>query len=71
MMRESNSLGTDTEKSEHKVFAAFSKGCFAAIRNPLAHKPKILWDGKDHAADYFSLRSLLHRKLDKSIWIAP
>jgi uncharacterized protein (TIGR02391 family) len=59
-----STLQTDTEKSEHKGFAALLKGCFAAVRNPLAHEPKILWDGEDDAADYLSLISLLHRKLD-------
>lgn len=59
-----NTLQTETERSEHKGFAALLKGCFAAIRNPLAHEPKILWQGEDDAADYFSLISLLHRKLD-------
>ncbi|RJQ07832.1 MAG: TIGR02391 family protein [Dehalococcoidia bacterium] len=59
-----NTLRTDTERSEHKGFAALLKGCFAAVRNPLAHEPKILWEGEDDAADYLSLVSLLHRKLD-------
>ena len=59
-----NSLQTETEKSEHKGFAALLKGCFGAVRNPLAHDPKILWEGEDDAADYLSLISLLHRKLD-------
>lgn len=59
-----NSLRTETEKSEHKGFAMLLKGCFGAIRNPLAHEPKILWEGEDDAADYLSLISLLHRKLD-------
>lgn len=62
-----NSLQTETEKSEHKGFAMLLKGCFAAVRNPLAHEPKILWQGEDDAADYFSLISLLHRKLDDSV----
>jgi len=62
-----NTLQTDTEKSEHKGFAALLKGCFAAVRNPLAHEPKILWDGEDDAADYLSLISLLHRKLDDCV----
>lgn len=62
-----NSLRTETEKSEHKGFAALLKGCFAAIRNPLAHEPKILWEGDDDAADYLSLISLLHRKLDSAV----
>ena len=59
-----NSLRTETEQSEHKGFAALIKGCFAAVRNPLAHEPKILWEGEDDAADYLSLISLIHRKLD-------
>ena len=62
-----NSLQTETEKSEHKGFAALLKGCFAAIRNPLAHEPKILWNGEDDAADYLTLISLLHRKLDNCV----
>ena len=60
-----NRLQTETEKSQHKGFAALTKGCFAAVRNPLAHEPKILWDGEHDAADYLSLISLLHRKLDE------
>jgi len=59
-----NSLQSETEKSEHRGFAALLKGCFAAVRNPLAHGPKILWDGEDDAADYLTLISLLHRRLD-------
>lgn len=59
-----NTLQAETERSEHKGFAALLKGCFAAVRNPLAHEPKILWQGEDDAADYLSLISLLHRKLD-------
>ena len=62
-----NSLRTETETSEHKGFAALLKGSFAAIRNPLAHGPKILWEGEDDAADYLSLISLLHRKLDQCV----
>lgn len=62
-----NTLQTETEQSEHKGFAALLKGCFAAVRNPLAHEPKILWEGEDDAADYLSLISLLHRRLDKSV----
>jgi len=60
-----NSLRTETERSEHKGFALLVIGCCAAIRNPLAHEPKIRWQGEDDAADYLSLISLLHRKLDE------
>ncbi len=66
-----NTLRTETERSEHKGFAALLKGCFAAVRNPLAHEPKILWDGEDDAADYLSLISLLHRKLDECVSTPP
>lgn len=59
-----NALQTETEKSEHKGFAALLKGCFGAVRNPLAHQPKLMWEGEDDAADYLTLISLLHRKLD-------
>jgi len=63
----SNRLLTETEKTEHKGFAMLLKGCFAAVRNPLAHEPKILWEGEDDAADYLSLISLLHWKLDNYV----
>jgi len=66
-----NTLQTETERSEHRGFAALLKGCFAAVRNPLAHEPKILWDGEDDAADYLSLISLLHRKLDDAVPTRP
>ena len=62
-----NTLQTEIEQSEHKGFAILLKGCFAAVRNPLAHEPKIMWDGEDDAADYFTLISLLHRKLDDCV----
>ena len=62
-----NTLKTETERTEHKGFATLLKGCFAAVRNPLAHEPKIMWDGEDDAADYFTLISLLHRKLDACV----
>ena len=62
-----NSLQTESERSEHAGFAMLLKGCFAAVRNPLAHEPKILWTGEDDAADYLTLISLLHRKLDEAL----
>ena len=62
-----NTLQTETEKSEHIGFASLLKGCLMAIRNPLAHEPKIMWEGEDDAADYFTLISLLQRKLDDCV----
>ncbi|RMH17674.1 MAG: TIGR02391 family protein [Gammaproteobacteria bacterium] len=65
-----NTLQTETERSEHKGFAQLLKGCAAAVRNPLAHGPKILWHGEDDAADYLTLISMLHRKLDQCIKVS-
>ena len=59
-----NALKTQTEKSEHGGFAALLKGCFAAVRNPHAHTPKIHWEGEDNAADYFTLISMSYCKVD-------
>ncbi len=52
-------------------FAMLLKGCFQAIRDPRAHEPKILWKGEDDAADYLTLISLLHRKLDEAACVPP
>lgn len=62
-----NALTSQTDISEHNGFAHLLKGCVGIIRNPLAHKPKILWDwdDKNDVIDYLSLISLMHRKLDK------
>jgi uncharacterized protein (TIGR02391 family) len=62
-----NTLQTVSERSEHKGYAALLRGCFAAVRNPPAHVPKVLWQGEDDAADHLSLISLLHRKLDNCV----
>ena len=64
-----NTLQTETEKSEHTGFATLIKGCFAALRNPRAHRPRILWKDEDDTIDYFTLISLLHRKLDDCVLI--
>ena len=61
-----NDLRTEIERSDHVGFATLLKGCFGAVRNHAAHQPKILWEGEDDAADYFTLISLLHRKLEGS-----
>jgi uncharacterized protein (TIGR02391 family) len=66
-----NTLQTESEQSAHKGFAQLLKGCFAALRNPIAHEPKINWRDEEDAADYFSLISLLHRRLDKCVPTAP
>ena len=62
-----NSLHTDLERGDHRGFAALLEGCIRAVRNRLAHQPKILWEGADDAADYLTLISLLHRKLDQAV----
>lgn len=65
-----NSLRTQSEQSEYKGFAMLLKGCYGAVRNPMAHEPKILWNGEEDAVDYLTLISLLHRKLD-SCFVVP
>ena len=60
-----NTLQTETERTDHKGFSMLLKGCFVAVRNPLAHEPKILWEGEEDAADWLTLISLLHRRLDE------
>ncbi len=62
-----NTLETQTERSEHKGFSSLLKGCFSMVRNPIAHQPKVLWKNEDDIIDYFSLISLLHRKLDNCV----
>lgn len=59
-----NTLQSELEQSDHKGFSALLKGCFQGVRNRLAHEPRLLWDGENDAADYLSLISLMHRKLD-------
>jgi uncharacterized protein (TIGR02391 family) len=62
-----NTMQTQSERSEHIGFAMLIKGCVGAIRNPMAHTPKILWEGEDDAVDYLTLLSLVHRKLDDAV----
>ncbi len=59
-----NSRSNQTELSVHRGLAFLLKGILAAVRNPLAHQPKIAWEDQEHAADYLSIISLLHKKLD-------
>ena len=62
-----NTLQTKTARSEQQGFANLLKGCFGAIRNPLAHEPRIMWNGDDDTADYLTLISMLNRKLDDCV----
>jgi uncharacterized protein (TIGR02391 family) len=62
-----NALVTETEKSEQSGFSNLLVGVFGAIRNPLAHAPKITWPMTEQdALDFFTVISLLHRKLDQT-----
>lgn len=62
-----NDLQTELEKGDQRGFAVLLEGCIRAVRNRLAHEPKILWEGIDDAVDYLTLISLLHRKLDNAV----
>lgn len=60
-----NSLATETDKGEQRGFANLLIGLFGAIRNPLAHNPRIEWSmSEQDALDVLTLASLIHRKLD-------
>ena len=60
-----NQLGTESEKSEQKGFSQLLVGLFGAIRNPLAHAPRIMWPMPEQdALDVLTLISFIHRKLD-------
>lgn len=60
-----NPLVTETEKSEQKGFTNLLIGLFGAVRNPLAHAPKVVWPMTEQdALDILTLISLIHRKLD-------
>jgi uncharacterized protein (TIGR02391 family) len=62
-----NSLQSETERSEQKGVANLLVGLFGAVRNPLAHAPKVNWPMPEQdALDVFALISYVHRKLDGS-----
>lgn len=62
-----NSLSTDTELSEQKGIAHLLIGVFGAIRNPIAHAPKISWAMPEQdAIDVLGILSYVHRKLDSA-----
>ena len=63
-----NPLQTETEKSEQKGFSNLLIGIFGAIRNPLAHAPKIVWPMPEQdALDILTLISFVHRRLDGAV----
>ena len=66
-----NTLQTKAEQEQQRGFGALLKACFATVRNPLAHEPKIYWQGEDDVADYFTMVSLAHFKLDKCVSTRP
>lgn len=63
-----NALSTDTEISEQKGFSNMLIGLFGAVRNPVAHAPKISWPmSEQDALDILSTASFIHRKLDSAV----
>jgi len=63
-----NGLGSETEISEQKGFGNLLIGLFGAIRNPVAHAPKVSWPmAEQDALDIFALVSYVHRKLDSTV----
>ncbi|MBT0002232.1 TIGR02391 family protein [Vibrio alginolyticus] len=63
-----NSLTTETEISEQKGFSNMLVGLFGAVRNPVAHAPKMYWVmSEQNALDVLSTTSFIHRKLDIAV----
>jgi uncharacterized protein (TIGR02391 family) len=59
-------LRTESQRSEQSGFVNLLVGLFGAVRNPLAHSPKIEWAmNEQDALDILTLVSLVHRKLDQ------
>ena len=64
-----NSLTTETLRGEQNGFMNLLKGLYGAIRNPLAHDPKVEWVMTEQdALDILTMISLVHRKLDQAYW---
>jgi uncharacterized protein (TIGR02391 family) len=64
-------LVTDTERSEQKGFLNLLVGLFGAIRNPVAHAPKISWPMPEQdALDILTFISFIHRKLDNVVKVS-
>jgi uncharacterized protein (TIGR02391 family) len=67
-----NSLGTETERSEHTGLMNLLKGMFGTFRNTTGHAPKITWKIEEgDALDLLTLVSLLHRRLDTAVKARP
>jgi uncharacterized protein (TIGR02391 family) len=63
-----NSLGTESEKSEHSGLMNLIKGVFGAFRNTTAHAPRIHWNiSEQDALDIFTTLSLIHRRIDAAV----
>ena len=63
-----NPFRTETERSEQRGFTNLLIGLFGAIRNPVAHAPKISWPMPEHdALDVLTFISFVHRKLDSVV----
>lgn len=60
-----NSLSTETELSEQKGVSSLLIGLFSAVRNPVAHSPRMVWAiPEQDALEVLGLVSYIHRKLD-------
>lgn len=62
-----NPKGDKVDKQEQDGFMLILKGLYKTVRNPMAHEPSDQWGGEALAADYLSLISLIHRKLDTAV----
>ena len=62
-----NTLGNESEKSEHAGFSNLLKGIAGMFRNPTAHAPKVSWEmPEEEALDIMTTLSFCHKKLDNT-----
>jgi len=63
-----NQLKDDSERSEHLGLLNLIKGAYGLVRNPTAHRAKIVFPVTEaEALDIMVLISLIHKKLDTAI----
>lgn len=58
-----NSFITPQDKKNQIALGNLFKNVFSLIRNPLAHNPVVLYNSQEDLYDFFSIISLLYRKL--------
>lgn len=59
-------MKSEQDLKDQRAIALLFKAAYSIIRNPLAHRPVMLCEGKEDLFDLFTIISYLYRKLDNS-----